>query len=392
MQDSANLAFPEPDEAAKAVSARLLEHIRSEIQAAPDARLPFQRFMNLALHAPGMGYYSAGSIKLGPAGDFVTAPETSELFARSLARQVAQVLPETGGGILEVGAGSGALCLGVLAELERLGSLPACYSVLELSADLRQRQEDLLRARLPVLADRVRWLSSWPEPPWDGVVIANEVLDAMPVYRVLKTDTGWREVCVGISDEGLFADHRAVSDARLREALEDINRRFPGLPEGYLTEINLAAGNWLRGVSAFLRRGLVLIIDYGYPRAEYYLAERAQGTLMCYYRHRAIDDPLQRVGLQDITAHIDFTGLAEAAVGAGMDVLGFTTQAQFLLGCGILEMTSVEDVVEQASLAQQLRTLLMPGGMGEIFKVLALGREIEPSLMGFSVRDERFRL
>ncbi len=392
MRDSANMSLPEPDEAAKTISSRLLEHIRAEIRATPDARISFHRFMDLALHAPGLGYYSAGSIKFGAAGDFVTAPETSDLFARCLARQIAQVLPKTAGGILEVGAGSGVLCLGVLAELERLQALPDSYCILELSADLRQRQEATLRARLPALADRVRWLSSWPESPWEGVIIANEVLDAMPVHRVLKTDQGWRKVCVGWAEDGLFSDHQAVSDKRLSEALEGLDARFPELPEGYLTEINLAAGDWLHGLSAFLRRGLVLVVDYGYPRSEYYLAERVQGTLMCYYRHRALDDPLQRVGLQDITAHIDFTGLAEAAFATDLDVLGFTTQLQFLLGCGILEMTEAGDAIEQVRLAQQLRTLLMPGGMGEIFKVLALGREIEASLLGFSVRDERFRL
>jgi len=392
MQDPADLAFPEPDQAAKAVSKRLLERIRGEIRATPYGRIPFCRFMDLALYAPGLGYYSAGSAKFGPEGDFVTAPETSGLFARSLAGQIAEVLPMAGGNILEVGAGSGVLCLGILEELERLDTLPDRYNILELSADLRQRQEALLKSRSPDLLGRVRWLSAWPDAPWDGVIVANEVLDAMPVHRVLKIEGGWRETCVGDGDEGLFFDDCEVTESRLRKVLDNLDVQASGLPEGYQTEINLAGGDWIRGIGGFLRRGLVLIVDYGYPRSEYYLAERNQGTLMCYYRHRAHDNPLQRVGLQDITAHIDFTALAEAAVEAEMDVLGFTTQAQFLLGCGILDMSTADDVIEQARLAQQLRTLLMPGGMGEIFKVLALGREIEPGLLGFAVRDERFRL
>ncbi|MBI1195781.1 MAG: SAM-dependent methyltransferase [Gammaproteobacteria bacterium] len=392
MQDPADLAFPEPDEAAKAVSARLFERIREEIRSAPDARIPFSRFMGMALYASGLGYYSAGSAKFGPEGDFVTAPETSALFARCLARQIAEVLPSTEGDRLEVGAGSGALCLGVLDELERMGTVPARYFILELSADLKERQQSLLRARLPHLADRVCWLSEWPEAPWDGVIVANELLDAMPIHRVLKAGREWREICVGEDGNGLFMDQREIVDPRVRDAVNVIDGAFPDLPEGYLTEINLASGDWVRSVGGFLGRGLVLIIDYGYPRAEYYLAERTAGTLMCYYRHRGHDDPLRWIGLQDITAHVDFTALAEAAVETELDVLGFTTQAQFLLGCGILDMATADDALEQARIAHQLRTLLMPGGMGESFKVLALGRGVEAPLTGFSMRDERFRL
>lgn len=392
MQDSAESAFPEPEEVAKAVSARLLERICGEIRATPDARIPFSRFMDMALHAPGLGYYSAGSAKFGPAGDFVTAPETSVLFARCLARQLAEVLAVSGGSILEVGAGSGVLCLGILEELERLGAIPKRYCILELSADLKERQASLLKNRLPHLADRVRWLSEWPKGPWDGVVVANEVLDAMPIHRVLKVGSHWREICVGADGNGLFMDHREITEPRVQDAVNAIDECCPGLPDGYLTEINLGAGDWVRGIDGFLGCGVVLIVDYGYPRAEYYLAERTQGTLMCYYRHRGHDDPLRWVGLQDITAHVDFTALAEAAVAANFDVLGFTTQAQFLLGCGILDMATAEDALEQARIAHQLRTLLMPGGMGESFKAMALGRNVEAPLMGFSIRDERFRL
>jgi SAM-dependent MidA family methyltransferase len=389
--------LPEPGASARAHSARLIALIRAELQRC-GGRIPFARYMELALYAPGLGYYSAGSVKLGQAGDFVTAPELSPLYGFCLARQcraVLQAVPR--GEILEFGAGSGALACDLLQELERIGALPARYSILELSADLRARQQALLRARVPHLQDRVVWRARLPDAPLNGMILANEVIDAMPVHRLVKQD-GWRELYVVWQEGSGFAyEAGPLSDARLHERLQAIvsGTGEANFAEGYTLEINLDAGGWLAAVAAALARGVILLADYGQPRAEYYHPGRHAGTLRCFYRHRVHDDALILTGLQDITADVEFTALAEAAVAAGLEVAGYTSQSHFLLGGGLAELEGrLQEAapLERLRLAQQIRQLTLPGEMGARFKVMALARGVDVALTGFGLRDERGRL
>ncbi len=388
-------ALPEPDADARAHGERVTAHIRDAIAAAGGA-IPFARYMDLALHAPGLGYYSAGSAKFGEAGDFVTAPELSPLFARCLARQVREILAALGdGGVLEAGAGSGVMACELLAELERLDALPAQYAILELSADLRERQRALFAERIPHLLPRIVWLDRLPARGFTGLVIANELLDAMPVHRVIAGRDAEEYVCWR---DGRFAwTEGPLSDAHLDLRVDALYRELgrERFTDGYRIEIHLAIEAWIAAVSSALERGAVLLVDYGYARREYYHPERAGGTLMCHYRHRAHADPLILAGLQDITAHIDFTAVAEAASAHDLSVAGYTTQAYFLLGSGLQEIgASLGDLptVERMQIAQQIRRLTLPGEMGEKFKVIALARGLEIPLSGFSLRDERGRL
>lgn len=369
--------------------------IRDEI-GANGGQITFSRYMELALYAPGLGYYSAGSHKLGEAGDFVTAPELSPLFSRCVARQCEQVLAHLGGGdILEVGAGSGVMAADVLAELETLDCLPGCYFILEVSADLRQRQQQTVAARVPHLAGRVHWLDVLPAVGFQGVVLANELLDAMPVHVFGVAEKTSYERYVACGDGRFIWSDGPLSDARLVErivALKDARGEFA---PGYVSEINLAAEDWLRSIAALLARGMVLLIDYGFPRREYYHPQRSGGTLMCHYRHRAHPDPLVLPGLQDITAHVDFTALAEVASEAGLTVAGFTTQAYFLLSSGLNEMMAASDpndVRQHVLLMQQVKKLTLPSEMGELFKVMALMRDMDAPLLGFTFQDQRRRL
>lgn len=389
--------LPEPEDAARAHSARLIALIRAEL-ARCGGRIPFARYMELTLYAPGLGYYSAGSAKLGRAGDFITAPELSPLFAFCMARQcraVLQAVPQ--GEILEFGAGSGALACDLLQELERLGALPVRYGILEPSADLHARQQALLRERVPHLFDRVIWRSQLPDAPLNGVIIANEVIDAMPVHRLVKQD-GWRELYVGWREgAGFVYEMGPLSDAQLKARLHVIVAGQDGqdLAEGCVLEINLAAERWLAAVGATLARGVILLGDYGQARAEYYHPLRHDGTLRCFYRHHVHDDALILTGLQDITADVEFTALAEAAVAAGLKVAGYTTQAYFLLGGGLAEWEGrLQEAapLERLRLAQQIRQLTLPGEMGERCKVMALARGVDVPLSGFALRDERGRL
>lgn len=380
--------------------ARVAEHIRAFIREQGGV-IGFDAFMRLALYAPGLGYYSAGATKLGPAGDFVTAPEVSSLFSRCLARQAADVLAETGGGILELGAGSGRMAADVLTELAEMDRLPDSYRILEVSADLAERQRARI-ARLPVeLARRVRWLDAWPERPMRGVVLANEVLDAMPVERfVLRgRPDGIAVNALGVGLAGEQFEWREISPSpELLNAVADVVEGLPApLPDGYVSEVCLAFQPWMAGLAAQLEMGVALLIDYGLPRAQLYHPERAHGTLRCHFRHRAHDDPFVNVGLQDITAWVDFTRVAEAADGAGLDVLGFNTQAAFLIGAGIESLLSTDlatgdDSRRRAVLAGEARRLMLPGEMGEIFKVIALGRGVDATLAGFATQDLRASL
>jgi len=392
---TSRLDLPAPGDAARAHSARLQDHILGEMRRS-GGHISFARFMQLALHAPGLGYYNAGAHKLGEAGDFVTAPEISSLFPRCLARQCAGVMADMAQAlILELGAGSGRMALELLRELERLGCLPAGYLILETRADLRQRQPQLLREGAPALAARVDWLDSLPAEPLEGLVLANEVLDAMPVERFCLLRDGVQALHVAPGADG-FVWHPVPAAKELESRVEDILRQSrAGLPEGYTSELNMALPAWIGALSHCLARGMILLTDYGYPRHEYYHPDRGQGTLLCHYRHRAHPDPLVHVGLQDITASVDYSAVAEAAVEADLQVAGFTSQAFFLFGCGLEKLVQeAQDGTDRQRLetAGQVKLLTLPGEMGERFKAMALTRGISTALAGFSIVDQRYRL
>jgi len=379
-------SLPTPSLEAAAHSQRLQQFIGDEI-AACGGWISFARYMELALYAPGLGYYAAGATKFGAAGDFTTAPERSHLFGRTLARQVAQVLHETGGDVLEVGAGSGKLACDVLLELQRLDALPTRYAILELSATLQARQHEQIAAQAPHLLERVQWLDQLPQA-FSGVVLGNEVLDAMPVHLVMHKDGAWLERGVSANDAGFVWQDRPIDSDALQQTAQSLE-----VPDNYLTEINLAAPAFIASLADCITRGMVLMIDYGFPRAEYYHPQRNQGTLMCHYRHHAHGEPFFWPGLQDITAHVDFSAIANST--PDMQLLGYTSQANFLINCGITDLlaeTSPEDVANYLPLANQAQYLLSPAEMGELFKVLALGKELEMALLGFTRGDQRHRL
>jgi len=381
------MALPEPTPDARAHSDRVAEHIHSEI-AASGGWIGFARYMELALYAPGLGYYSAGARKLGKAGDFVTAPEISPLFGQTLARQVHQIVRAGFDEILEVGAGSGALAATLLEELERAGSAPRNYLILELSADLRERSRDTLAARVPHLLERVAWLNRLP-PAFSGVVLGNEVLDAMPVHVVRVQGGKPEEGGVGVRGGRLDWSWRLASGELLEAA------RALDLPEGFRTEVPLAQRGFLRSLAGVLEKGVALFVDYGFPQKEYYHPQRREGTLMCHYRHHAHADPFFLPGLQDITSHVDFSAVAAAAREGGLELVGYTSQAQFLVNCGITEVmsrTPAEDAARFLPLASQANRLMSPTEMGELFKVIAFGRGFAAPLEGFREGDRRLAL
>lgn len=385
-------SLPQPSAEALEQSHRLTALLHSEIRAA-GGWIPFSRYMELALYAPGLGYYSGGARKFGPAGDFITAPELTPLFGQALASQVEQVMKASAMQVIEVGAGTGLLAVDLLLELERRDALPLRYGILELSAELRERQFDTLAQRAPHLAARVEWLHALPER-FSGAVVANEVLDVMPVHLLVSTAGGLLERGVVLAErsegegEVLCWGDSPARGAVLEAALA-LDLPVPEDGE-YLTEINLAGQAWMASWADRLERGAMLLIDYGYPRAEYYLPSRSSGTLLCYYRHQAHADPFLWPGLNDITEFVDFTSMAEAAFDAGLEVLGYTSQAQFLFNCGILDCLARRgpegsaDYVRAARAAQRLTT---PQEMGELFKVLAVGRGIDAALLGFAHGD-----
>jgi SAM-dependent MidA family methyltransferase len=322
--------LPEPSDDARRHSDRMSETIHREIDIA-GGWIGFARFMELALYAPGLGYYVAGAAKLGGDGDFVTAPEISPLFGRTLARQIAQLLECSAGQVLELGAGSGTMAADVLDELHNADRLPRRYLILETSPQLVERQQRTLQQRHPALKDRIEWISALPLD-FDGIVIANEVLDALPTHLVVWRQGGMYERGVSWKDRFVWAD-RPLLPGPLRSAADAI-----GVEADYVSEISLVAPALVRSLSAALRKGALLLIDYGFGRREYYHPQRSQGTLMCHYRHRAHDDPFFLPGLQDLTAHVDFTAVAEAGMDAGLKLLGYATQAQFLVNSGITEL------------------------------------------------------
>jgi SAM-dependent MidA family methyltransferase len=383
------VALPPLTAAETAHSRALLERIGREIDS-HEGWISFARFMEMALYEPGLGYYSAGAAKFGAAGDFVTAPEISPLFSRCVASQCAEVLATLGrGDLLELGAGSGVMAADILGELESLERLPQRYLILEVSGDLRARQRATLAARAPRQLPRVVWLDELPDA-LTGVIVANEVLDAIPVERFCIR--GDRVNALGVTRS---LDHLDWSEVRARRELSvhvraierELGHRFP---EGYTSEINLRMGSWIATLADLLAGGVMLFIDYGLPRRHYYRAERSAGTLLCHFRHRFHDDPFVNLGLQDIGAWVDFTAVAEAGVDAGLKVAGFTTQAHFLMGAGIeryLAAMTQAEVTERVNVARQAMLLTLPAEMGERFKVLALSRAFDRPLTGFSVRD-----
>lgn len=391
---SSALELPElmPDEAAH--SERLAERVRAEIARA-GGWISFARFMQMTLYEPGLGYYSAGARKLGAAGDFVTAPEVAPVFSRCLALQCAEILHGLGGGeVLELGAGSGAMAAAMLAELERLDAMPARYRILDVSADLRERQRVTLAQSVPQCLDRVEWLDRLPEA-LNGVIVGNEVLDAMPVERFALR--GGEINALGVTWHfGHFDWSETRAPVPLREAVGGLRQQAgDAWPEGYVSEVNLGLAPWFASLGGALERGVVLFVDYGLPRREYYSPERSDGTLLCHFRHRFHADPFARLGLQDITAWVDFTAVAEAGEAAGLALAGFATQAHFLIGNGIGEFVANVadlDLVQRVNVSRQAMVLTLPGEMGERFKAIALAKGYDSPLRGFAVRDLRHTL
>jgi len=391
-------ALPPPPPEAAAHGARVAARIAAEIDAAGGA-IAFERFMELALYAPGLGYYVAGARKLGTAGDFVTAPELGGVFGRCLAAQCAQALAAVDGDtVVEFGAGTGALAADLLAGLAEEGRAPARYAIVEVSPELRARQRETLRRRVPALAARVEWWERLPAPgSVRGVVLANEVLDALPVHRFRVRGGAVRMLGVARAGGGgafrwVELDPHPALERAVRALETALGRPFP---DGYTSEVCLRLAPWVATAGGLLEAGALLLVDYGYPRAEYYHETRRDGTLMCHYRHRAHADPLSLVGLQDISAHVDFTAVAEAGTAAGLTLLGFAPQAWFLMGCGLdryAEALAGEGTLARARLAQEIRTLTLPGEMGARFHAIALGRGVDEPLRGFALRDERHRL
>jgi SAM-dependent MidA family methyltransferase len=407
-----------PDEERHSRAAEAL--IRERLVAA-GGWLSFEQFMELALYAPGFGYYSAGSVKIGAGGDFVTAPEVSDLFSRCVARQCADVLAETGGEILELGAGTGRMAATILQSLAAFGVLPDRYAILEVGADLADRQRTRIQQLPAELRDRVVWLDRLPETPIRGVLLANEVLDALPFKRFVVHGGSLRELGVGLEGDSFVwrekpssspadasashsrapAQTSSPADAsapqhRAPDALVAAgNALIAGLPsplpDGYTSEICLRLEPWIASVTQCLEQGMLLLFDYGLPRAHYYHPQRTDGTLRCYFKQRAHDDPFTNIAVQDITAWVDFTRVGEAALNADLEVAGFATQAAFLLGTGIEALTAehTDDVAHHARLAGEARRLLLPGEMGESFKVMALCRNLQQPLRGFAHQDLR---
>ncbi|MCP5143575.1 MAG: SAM-dependent methyltransferase [Gammaproteobacteria bacterium] len=395
MNESAqSLTLPSPPPEAQQASATLCADIRRAIADAGGV-LPFDEYMRRCLYTPGLGYYAGGSVKIGAAGDFVTAPEMGPLFAQAIAGQIATVLDDLGPiPVLEFGGGTGRLAGDLLVALAASGSpMPTSYVLIEPSADLKQRQQALLRQEYPKFHDVVTWWDGLPASPLRAVVIANEVLDALPVKVFEISDDGCRELGIADDANGFTWQSMAPSSA-LAARVASLCGELPwSLPVGYRSELGLWQSSWINTLAAGLSEGLILLADYGYPAHEYYHPERGQGTLMCHYRHRAHDNPLLWPGLQDITASVDFTAVADAAHEAGLDVIGYTTQAHFLLGGNLGPAGgAAASAFADPHNAGAARQLLLPGQMGERFKLMALGRGIRRPLPGFALFDQRHRL
>jgi SAM-dependent MidA family methyltransferase len=385
--------LPEAPEKLKQLSERLSGRLRSTIEA--DGPMPFSEYMERVLYEPGLGYYSAGLHKLGQGGDFVTAPELGPVFARCLARQIEQLAPAMGAfDILEIGAGTGRLAADLLQALD-VPARPARYRILERSADLRRVQEEALAEAVADMEVRIEWLDAPPAEDWTGVLLANEVLDALPVERFRLGSAGIDQLCVANGATGFEWTARPAPDALELAVRTSLGEGLQALAPGYQSEICLLLEPWLKEVSRSLLRGLALFVDYGYPRGAYYAPERRAGTLVCHYRHRGHDDPFFWPGLQDISAFVDFTALAEAGNVAGLDCLGYASQTMFLMGCGLEDILSAGMQLPQRqrlAFAAQVRELTLPSAMGEKFQAMALGRHLDLELRGFQLQDLRHQL
>jgi SAM-dependent MidA family methyltransferase len=376
--------LPEPSADERAHSDRLLQLLREQI--ASHGPLPFSQYMERCLYAPGLGYYSAGKAKFGAAGDFITAPELGELFARCVVNAVQPVLAMLGdeADFLELGGGSGAFAEAALNALAAAGTLPRQYLILEPSADLRERQRERLRMNLPVeLNARVQWLDRPPEQDWRGVLFANEVIDALPTTRFTVRGGEIYEEYVALDGEGRLLRVDRPADALVAGAVRHVERDLGAtFTDGYRSEILPQLPYWIQAVAGSLSAGLLLFVDYGYVRREFYLPERDDGTLMAHYRHRAHNDPFYLPGLNDLTASVDFTALAEAGNQAGFGVAGYLPQAQFLIAAGLQDVfehaqAQVADEHSRYRLAQQVKRLMLPDQMGERFQAMLLARGLD---------------
>ena len=371
------------------------EKLISKLEQSPEG-MSFKDFMAFALYEPGVGYYSCGKEKIGQGGDFITAPELGPFFAQALAQPVTTYLQEHGGDILEFGAGKGTLAGDLLRTLEAKNLRPRNYFILELSADLRAVQQEKLSQDYPDIVDSVQWLEELPQG-FSGIVLANEVLDAMPVHQYSLDEQGSSERGLELNERGEIVWCSLPVSNPLKDYLNNTAGLpdFSSLPSPYYTEINAYSAIWLRSLSAMMTQGLVFLIDYGYSSKEYYHPQRSKGTLRCYFRHYAHDDPLTLVGLQDVTAHVNFSEVAELAHAAGFAIKGYDSQASFLMQAGLLDLmssTTANNAQAQVLQNQALKRLMSPGGMGEMFKVMVLGKAVEDDVLGCRVHDLRSQL
>lgn len=387
------------DADAQAHSDRLRALIAGQIAQAGGA-IPFSRFMELALYAPGLGYYSAGATKFGRAGDYVTAPELGTLFAECVAEAVAPVLRQVGedAQFVELGGGSGAFAEAAIKQLMALDAMPARYAILEPSADLRQRQRERLQRKLtPPVFDRFAWLDGPVQETWHGVLFANEVIDALPTPRFTLRDGEVYEEHVALDADGGFARVDRPADALLAAAVRHVERqREAPFADGYRSELLPQLPYWVQAVMGGLGAGAMLFVDYGHPRREYYAPGRSDGTLRAFHRHHLVDDVTARVGLQDITASVDFTALAEAGTGAGFEFAGYCSQASLLIGNGLQQRLQAQearapDEAARYALRQQVQRLTLPGGMGERFQAMGFERDVGFGA-AFLAGDLSFRL
>lgn len=390
---SSSQILPKPSKAALQHSQTVRKTIQNEIKAA-GGWISFTNYMQLALFAPCLGYYSSGSSKFGSAGDFVTAPEISSLFGRTLAHQTIQILKQIKqADILEFGAGSGKLALDLLIELEKMGCLPRSYFILEVSAELRQRQQVLFKNNAPHLIPLLHWLDQLPTN-FSGLILANEVLDAMPVHLVVWRNNQLLERGVTYKNEAFIWKDRPLHNGALFEAAARLSTQLNMSNDqnySYISEINLAIPSFISSIANILQHGLILLIDYGFGSKEYYHPQRNRGTLMCHYRHHSHDDPFYLPGLQDITSHVDFSAAMGAAKNTGLELMGYTTQAHFLINCGITEIlaqTPADHTEKFLPLSNQLQKLVSPAEMGELFKVIAFSKNIGQPLVGFTSGDK----
>lgn len=389
---TASFSLPEPDSIAQQHSNELVSLIKKHIVDS-GGKIDFAHYMNLCLYAPGLGYYSAGSHKLGKQGDFTTAPEISSLFSRTLAKHIQDVFNRMNTAtVLEFGAGTGKMAVDILRQLERDDALPETYFIIEASADLRQRQEELVYQSIPHLADRLVWLDHMPDS-FIGVILANEVCDAMPVHCLHVKNNHVFQRYVGLNNNEFVWCDADIDNDDLAARANNIQALNAGT--NYITEVNLTAEAWLASLAERLIQGAIFIIDYGYPQTDYYHPQRNTGTMMCYYQHQGHDNPFILQGLQDITAHVDFTALAQSAFDNGLDVAGFQAQADFLIAGDIallIAENNSEDGIESMKLANELKQLTLPSAMGETFKVLTLTKSLSDLLPRVQLADRRHSL